>query len=199
MATCEQCRKALSARMDGEEPGLPDGALDVHLTTCAGCREFTAAVGALDVLATGSAGTPPDRSADIMSVVRAERRAAQRRPQPVPVARLALGLVGIAQLLTALPFMWSLTGAHTVRDLAAFELALGVGFVVAAVRPVTAAGLLPTAAALVAILAVVVVGDVAGGRVGAGAEAAHATELVGVALLWLMAPGRTRPRPARPA
>lgn len=198
MATCERCREALSARMDGEDPGLSDIALDVHLTTCAQCRRFAVAVGALDMESAGSTGPPADHSADILSAVGAERRAGLQRAPSVPVARLVLGMVGFAQLLTALPYVWSLTGAHAARDLAAFELALGIGFVVAAVRPVTAVGLLPTAAAVVAVLAVVVVGDVVGGRIGVAREAVHATEVVGVALLWLLAPGRTRPLPARP-
>ena len=35
---CDRLREAISARIDGEDPGLPDGALDAHLGLCAGCR-----------------------------------------------------------------------------------------------------------------------------------------------------------------
>ena len=31
-------REAISARIDGEEPGLPDDVLDVHLASCAACQ-----------------------------------------------------------------------------------------------------------------------------------------------------------------
>lgn len=37
---CDRFREAISARIDGEGPGLPDGALDVHLGVCAGCRAW---------------------------------------------------------------------------------------------------------------------------------------------------------------
>jgi predicted anti-sigma-YlaC factor YlaD len=37
---CDRLREAVSARIDGEDPGLPDGALDAHLGVCAGCRAW---------------------------------------------------------------------------------------------------------------------------------------------------------------
>ena len=37
---CDGLREAISARIDGEDPGLPDGALDAHLGFCAGCRAW---------------------------------------------------------------------------------------------------------------------------------------------------------------
>lgn len=190
----------MSARLDGEDPTVADAALDAHLVACMTCREFAAAAGALDLMAAAApAGEAPDRAAEILAAVRAERRYEVPSAPRDRVPRVALGLVGVVQLVTAMPFLWSLSGAHTMRDLAAFELALGVGFIVAAVRPATATGLLPTAVALVAILAVVVVGDVAGGRTIAAAESVHLTELIGVALLWLLTPRGLVPRRPQPA
>lgn len=37
---CAQFRTALSARLDGEATGLPDGRLDGHVARCAGCRDW---------------------------------------------------------------------------------------------------------------------------------------------------------------
>ncbi|MBV6697281.1 zf-HC2 domain-containing protein [Kitasatospora aureofaciens] len=37
---CAQFRTALSARLDGEPAGLPDGRLDKHVARCAGCRDW---------------------------------------------------------------------------------------------------------------------------------------------------------------
>jgi len=37
---CDRFRAAISARIDGEDPGLPDGALDAHLGVCADCRTW---------------------------------------------------------------------------------------------------------------------------------------------------------------
>ena len=37
---CEDCRDAISARTDGEDPGVEPGAVDRHLDACAACRAF---------------------------------------------------------------------------------------------------------------------------------------------------------------
>ncbi len=37
---CDRIREALSARIDGEDPGLPDGECDAHLGGCADCRAW---------------------------------------------------------------------------------------------------------------------------------------------------------------
>ena len=200
MTTCEQWREAVSAEMDGEDPAVGPEALAPHARTCADCRRFAEAIGALEALPAPRAPEPAGRSVGIVAAIRADERARAPRPRPASqgVARIALALVGLAQLLTSLPYLLSLADAHTMRDLAAFELALGIGFLAAAARPTTAAGLLPTAGALVAILTVVVVADVISGRVSVGSETVHVTEAAGVGLLWLLAPRGTaswRPRP----
>src|SRR6266511_2568191 len=41
--TCDQYRESASARLDGEEPGLPDAALDAHLAGCRACAAWCAA------------------------------------------------------------------------------------------------------------------------------------------------------------
>lgn len=37
---CDRAREAISARIDGEDPGLPDDAVDAHLTRCAACQSW---------------------------------------------------------------------------------------------------------------------------------------------------------------
>jgi predicted anti-sigma-YlaC factor YlaD len=37
---CEDVRTALSARLDGEEPGLSDDLVDAHRTGCPGCQAW---------------------------------------------------------------------------------------------------------------------------------------------------------------
>lgn len=189
MVTCGRWQEAVSARLDGEDPGIGQEALDAHARVCRDCRQFAGAAGALDTLPVPRPPEAAGRSVGILAAVRAADRAAARRRPPAPhgAVRPALALVGMAQLLTSLPYLVSLADAHVMRDLAAFELALGVGFLVAAARPATAAGLLPTAGALVVVLGVVVVADVISGRAAAASEAVHVTEAAGVGLLWLLA------------
>ena len=96
------------------------------------------------------------------------------------------------QILIALPAL--LLGedaglpAHTARHLGSFAVALGIGFLVAAWRPERVGGLLPLTAALVACLLLTSGLDVAASRTDALSElGGHATELVGLGLLALLA------------
>jgi predicted anti-sigma-YlaC factor YlaD len=37
---CYRAREAISARIDGEDPGVADDALQAHLADCPGCRAW---------------------------------------------------------------------------------------------------------------------------------------------------------------
>jgi predicted anti-sigma-YlaC factor YlaD len=75
---------------------------------------------------------------------------------------------------------------HTARHLGSFAVALGVGFLVVAWKPNRAPGLFPLAAALVACLFLTSIVDIANGRTAALGELSHSTELLGLALCWLV-------------
>ena len=201
VVTCQQCREAVSARFDGEELGIAVEVLDGHLATCRSCRRYAARVRALGQALPIPDEPVPDRSTQIMAAVREQRprataevrqpaaapRAARWTPTPATVARGGLALVAVVQIVAALVGLSAGTAPHSVREVGAFQVALAIGFLVTAVRPATAAGLLPTAAALALCLAGVVAVDLAGGQTAAPRELAHATELVGVMLVWLIA------------
>jgi predicted anti-sigma-YlaC factor YlaD len=116
-------------------------------------------------------------------------------------ARLALTFVGLFQLGLALPAL--LFGAdvaaslHVAHELASWEVALGVGFLVAAARPARAYGMVPLVAVLVACLLSTTALDVVDGHAGA-AESLHLVELVGLAFLWALARA-TATAPATPS
>lgn len=194
MLRCQQCRDAVSARRDDEQPGAPSEALEAHLAACARCRRFAAGLDVLDALPVDDV-TVPDRSAEILAAVRPRR--SRRTPSAPPLVRGGLAVVGIIGVLTALADLSAGAEAHSLRDLGAFQIALAVGFLVAALRPATASGLLPTAAALALCLLAVVVVDALGGRVEPGGEVTHATELTGVVLVWLLARERPAQQPRR--
>jgi predicted anti-sigma-YlaC factor YlaD len=88
---------------------------------------------------------------------------------------------------------------HTARHLGSFDIAVAVGFLFAAWRPSRIPGLLPVVAALVACLVASSLLDVFAGNTGALGEAHHATDFVGLAVLWLLSRGLAthgaRPRP----
>jgi len=77
--------------------------------------------------------------------------------------------------------------------LGSWDVALAVGFIFVAWRPLRAVGMLPFVAALSAGLLLTAVVDVLHGRQPALTESTHLLELAGTVLLWLL----MSPRPRR--
>ena len=185
---CHDCRIAISARLDGEASAAARKDLDAHLGACAGCRAYAAEVAAVHRSVRLRAAEPvPDLTAGILSAIGNDAHDPR-----VGSLRLGLVVVGVIQVLVALPAL--LFGddaglpAHTARHLGSFAVALGIGFLVAAWQPRRVGGLLALTAALVACLLVSSAIDVASGAATALSElGGHATEIVGLGLLWMLA------------
>ena len=63
---CDALREALSARLDGEDPGVDDAALDAHVAGCRACRAWAEDAAALHRLVRVRAADPvPDLTAAI--------------------------------------------------------------------------------------------------------------------------------------
>lgn len=184
---CERVREALSARIDGEEPGLPTGVVDLHLADCGECRAWHAgALRVTDLTAPMATVPAPDLTARVLAAVAADRRAAEARRSRRTVLRLAVAVAAGAQLVLALP---ALLGAdlHVTKEMAACQVALAAGFALAAWWPRFAAGYLPVALVLAAALALASVVDIAHGRATVWHETAHLAVLVQAGLLWGLA------------
>lgn len=184
---CTRARMAISAQLDGEEPGAPPEALAAHLAGCATCRAWrTQATGLHRRVRVATAPPVPDLTSRVLAAIGAEREAGSSRDRAL---RLGLALVGLLQIAFAVPGLLlgeegGLT-VHSARHLGSFAVALGVGFLVAAWHPSRVPGVLPMAAALVACIALTTVLDVASGRAGSG-EVSHVTEFVGLAALFVL-------------
>jgi predicted anti-sigma-YlaC factor YlaD len=191
---CEQCRTALSADLDGEDPGVPRSAVDLHLAGCGECRAFEAGSARLH---RAPAEPVPDLSSAILSAI------PPAVPDPAPVdervqfLRVTLAVVAVIQLAMAVPALVLGDDAglptHVARHLGSFAVALGVGLLVVAWRPDRAPGILPVIGAVVLCLVASSVADILSGRAAPGAEVSHAPELVGLVTVWLLA----RSSPAR--
>jgi predicted anti-sigma-YlaC factor YlaD len=80
---------------------------------------------------------------------------------------------------------------HLVRELGGFSLALGVGLLLAALRPWRIAALLPVVATLAVTSVMAGVVDMVGGRADVAGEAHHLLEVAAVLALWrLTCPAR---------
>lgn len=192
---CSTCREALSARLDGEDEGVPADQVDAHLETCADCQGWHETATALTRTLRVRPATPvPDLAAEVLD-------AAPPIVPPAPrgwLPRTLLGGVAIAQLTLGLaqvlgtgasPHGAHVTGvdsSHLFNESTAWNLALGLGLLWAALRPAATAGLLPVTAAFVAVLIPYSASDLLTGAATAGRVLSHSLLLVGLALLALV-------------
>ncbi|GAB3955092.1 hypothetical protein GCM10027614_63310 [Micromonospora vulcania] len=119
------------------------------------------------------------------------------------VLRIAVAVAAVAQLAIALPILLAGLGVsvdpHTGREMASFDVALAVGFVLAAWRPERARAFLPVALVLAVCLAGTSVVDIANSTTALVHEVGHLAAVVQAGLLWAL--GRTSgdDRPLAPA
>ncbi|MGQ0776213.1 MAG: zf-HC2 domain-containing protein [Pseudonocardiales bacterium] len=211
---CAHCREAVSARLDGEEQAADGSLVDAHLHACAGCRQFADDAAHVTRLARTSVATEvPDL---VGAILAAAPRA--RLPRLITTLRVLLAVVGIAQLAVALSgvlAVWIdrhehpealLGGAslqHLAHESAAWNLALGVGFVWVAWRSSRTSGVVPTLATFVVVLTALVALDLAAGRVDPSRLFLHGLVLLGLVLVIVLdrrrpaggsVPGGTRSR-----
>ena len=207
-------REAISARIDGEEPGLPDDVLDVHLGACAGCQDWQQRAHDVTRRARlGGSSLNRDLSPQVLAAVPAA--AAGRRR--LLVQRAGLAVVAVAQLAITVPLLIfghdHDAGPHAAHELGSFDLALAIAFAVGAIRPALSAGLAWPCGIAAAGLAGTAIVDLIGGQTIGADEAQHLIAVAGALLLvWqagrtsavggrrggrLPRRGRRRPRPPR--
>jgi predicted anti-sigma-YlaC factor YlaD len=197
--TCERIRVALSARLDGEDPGLPAATVDGHVDDCAGCRGWLAGAARVDraVRLPGA----PDLTAGVLAAVGADRVERERAAEASArsrrqILRIAVAVAAVAQLGLALPVLLTGLGvpgdAHASREMASFDIALAVGFALAAYRPQQARTFVPVAFVLAACLAATSAMDMANATTALVHEAGHLAAMTQAALLWAL--GRATPQ-----
>jgi predicted anti-sigma-YlaC factor YlaD len=194
---CTQCKEALSARLDGEESAAPGCTIDAHLATCAACRRFADEAARVTRLARTAVAT---QDPDVVETVLAAAPRS-RRPRLATALRVMLGLVGLAQLgvavvgvLTAQSgghgsqgiVLGGASVAHFAHESAAWNLALGVGFLWIAWRSPQTSGMVPTLATFVAALAALVVLDVVAERVHPERFLLHGLVVLGLILVLVL-------------
>jgi predicted anti-sigma-YlaC factor YlaD len=205
---CEDVRVGLSARIDGEEPGLAATSLTTHLDGCTECRSWLGRAEQVTRLVRLRSLRVPDLTDAIMAAVAADRADAARATADADerdalrvareraaarygrrqVLRLAVGAVAVAQLLVVLAELLPGLGLgiplHARHELATFDAALAAGFLLAAWRPALARAYLPAACVLAAGLALTASVDLVHGVTTMAEESGHLIAVVQAALLW---------------
>jgi len=184
--SCDVWIEAISARADGEDPGVDERLLDAHLQHCASCRAFDGAIGSARRRTLVTEATPiPDLSAQVTKL-----NALADRASRWGVVRALLVVVAIEVIVFAVPGLVLGSGdasAHEARHLGAFSVAYGIALLVVAVRPARARTVLPVAAFLAAALVITAGVDLVRGSIPFDGEITHVPEIVSVVLVWLLA------------
>lgn len=196
---CVQYREALSARLDGEPPGVPAGELDRHLRDCPDCASWYATASRVTRLVrVAAAPAVPDLSDRILAAGAAagvlgpppwwRRLRAPAAGRLAGILRAALAVVAIGQAAIGWPAL--ALGAdtmqapmHVAHESGAWNVAVGVALLAVVRRPRYAAGLLPLLAAVVAALAVTTMSDLAMGQVHPDRFAQHSFLVAGLLLV----------------
>ena len=177
----------VSASLDGEVDELTARRAAAHVESCPQCGALTADV----LVMLGS----PRSSGDGVPTAFAPLSAAELRWFHGRSARGLLALVGIVIVAIAIPEFLTAgnaVDAHAVRHLATWQAGFGIGLVVAATISRLAQALLALAISVAVLTVVATIIDVVAGHRGPLAEAPHLVELVGIGLLWWLAPPHIR-------
>ncbi len=183
---CATAREAISANLDGEDPGVDPVALDEHVSRCAACltwQDEAAAVTRLVRLEPAAAS--PDVSARVLA-----HAPATARPVRLDWPRLALVLTAIAQLSIVVSLLFVpqrmadgmavQPGSHLEHEAAAFNFAIAIALLWAAAKPRQARSQLPVLLSFAAVLVGLSVLDLVAGRVGWERLASHLPLLFGL-------------------
>jgi predicted anti-sigma-YlaC factor YlaD len=184
---CEDCREVISARLDDEDlPGEAD-AVDAHLRTCADCRAFAERAARVRRLTRVRLAEPEP---DLVGAVLAADPPRSVRTRAAGAVRVALGGLGVGQVALAICGIAAAAGhdhggvvalaggsaAHLVHESSAWNLAIGVAFLLAAFGSRRVSGMVPVLGAFIGALAVLSVLDLLG----------HGLALAGLVLLMVL-------------
>ncbi|MFR9778970.1 zf-HC2 domain-containing protein [Micromonospora sp. MS34] len=200
---CEQWHEALSARLDGEETTAERAAVEAHLSSCADCRRWYDRAAAVNRRVRLSvAPTADDLAGRVLAALPTPAR--PRRGRQALGLRTLLGLVGTLQLGLGLAQVGRgpaaghdhsavLTTGHLWHESAAWNVAVGAGFLFVAARRTPSTGLVPTLNAFVGTLLLLSVDDLLAGLVQPARLVSHGFLLAGYAIVVALARSGRRP------
>lgn len=196
--TCAECREALSARLDGEDAADERRAVDQHLASCAQCRGFGDSAARITRLArTGVAVPGPDLVDAVLAAAPPPRAITRARVARVLLAVVAVGQMGLSLAGLLAVNLASTTGlagapvggatvAHMSHEAAAWNLAIGAGFLWVSLQSSRSAGLVPMLSAFVGLLTLLSAVDLVLGRVEPVRLLSHGLVVAGLALVLLL-------------
>ncbi len=189
---CQTAREALSASLDGEDPGLKPVRLDQHLAGCPACRRWHEEAAWLNRrarLSPAGADGP-----DLTEAILARLPLARRRRRRLAL-RIALLVVALTQLGIGLSSLFGPLGMHTAipvsahmdHEEAAFNLAFAIALLLVAVKPQRALAQVPVLGSFVLVLVAASAVDLADSHVTLARLATHVPIVAGLLLTAVLA------------
>ena len=160
-------------------------ALDHHLNSCTDCARWIDEATRLTRLARLGGSTVPNLSEQILAGAALPARRVLRRRS---LLRVGLAVVGVVQLLLAVPSLFGSNigmtmSSHATHEAAAWSAALGIAMLATAIKPLRAAGVLSVLATFVGVLTLLSIRDLASGAVDLERLATHLAAVVGLILV----------------
>jgi len=191
---CEQYREAMSAGLDGEDTPAERAAAEAHRDGCPECQAWWQAAAAVTRMArTGPVTTGPAMSEAVLYAAPGRGRARLANGLrfllgAVGASQLGLGLVqatgfAIGTVLHDGHILGGTAADHLWHESAAWNIAVGAGFLWIALRRSRPTGLLPTLTAFVGALVLLSANDVIAGRVDTGRLLSHALIIAGYTIV----------------
>ena len=199
---CDRAREAISARIDGEDPGVPGDVIEAHLETCAACRGWQQRAHTMTRRARlGGPFLDHDLTPQVLAAIPPAPGRRGRAASAGLARRAGLGAVAVAQLAITIPLLIlghdHDAGVHAAHELGSFDLALAIAFAVGAVRPALSAGLAWPCSIAAAGLAGTAIADLIAGQTFGADEAQHLIAVAGAVLLcWQARAAGGRAEPA---
>ncbi|GAA0521979.1 membrane protein [Paractinoplanes deccanensis] len=187
----------LSAQLDGEDDPADRPLVEQHLSGCAGCRQWLDRAAAVNRMTSTRMAPAPDLTEAILAALPAGEPRTRRWPR-IPIAAalfVALAAVGAVQLILGLDQIGGgvvgvhehtasdATPGHLWHESAAWNVAVGAGYLFIALRRVRPSGLVPMLTAFVGMLVLLSVNDLSGGRVDATRLVSHGFVIIGYLLI----------------
>lgn len=189
----------LSAQLDGEDDPADRDRVDEHLAGCAGCREWLDRAAAVNrVTRTGPVPDVPDLSDAILAALPpGPPGRVPWRVRATAALYVALAAVGAVQLILGLnqvgggsagQHVHAGTGAdaipgHLWHESAAWNVAVGAGFLFIALRRSRPTGLVPMLTAFVGMLLLLSLNDLSAARVDGARLVSHGFVILGYLLV----------------
>ncbi|HLH99527.1 MAG TPA: zf-HC2 domain-containing protein [Acidimicrobiales bacterium] len=189
---CDEARELVSAWLDGEAGRAELPALDEHLSGCGACRRWEEAAHALTRRVRLQPARPaPPPPAGLVEALGAPGRGGRwlrlRRMRGTAAPRAGLVAVALVQLALAVPALVlghdRSAPIHVAHEMGSFDVAVGIGLLLAARRPGRAMGMSGLVAVAALLLVVTAAIDLASGRTTVLDEAPHLLVVAGWLLL----------------